>query len=146
MSENQNVNESELSPNKRRAVVLYMLIIFAAAFFLVAISMFVRMRTMQEGFAAAQDEAGESYALQESILQREYSEKTSDYDAELTKLERKTHATQLLLLAQDAYYRNDSRAFQGYMAELEGYADSLSEDAAEIYAELENALRGKNND
>ena len=146
MSENRNVNESELSPKKRRAVVIYMLIIFAAAFFLVAISMFVRMRTMQEDFAAAQDEAGASYSVQESLLQEEYIEKTSNYDTERTKLERKTHETQLLLLAQDAYYHNDSRSFQGYMAELEGCADALSEDAAEIYAELENALRGKNND
>lgn len=138
--------EEELTPKKKRAVVIYMLIIFAAAFFFVAISMFVRMRTMQEDFDAAQDEAGASYAIQEMALQEEYSEKASNYNDEITKLERRTHATELLLLAQNAYYRNDSRGFQGYMAELEGYADALSDDAAEIYAELENALRGKTND
>lgn len=49
-------------------------------------------------------------------------------------------AAELLVLAQDAYYRNDSVAFHGYMAMLDGYADELSEKTREIYEILHDEL------
>ena len=134
--------EEELTPKKRRAVVVYMLIIFAAAFFLVTVSLFVRLRTMQEDFDSERNEVNVSYAAQESHLQEEYSEKVSNYESAMGEMERRIHATEQLALAQEAYHSGDSRSFQGYMTELEGCVDALSDEAAEIYAELETVLRG----
>lgn len=140
MSEKQ-VNE-ELTPKKKRAVVLYLLIIFAVAFLLVLVSMFVRMRTMQEDFDSASVNVDESYAQRESELIENASEEVASYATELTQMERRASASELLILAQKAYYEGNTRKFQGCMATLEGYADALSKEALEIYEELVKALRG----
>ena len=99
------------------------LICLATIFMLVAITLFIQIRTLQE------NETTETVQIDES----------KDFE----QMKRKAQASELLALAQNAYYQNDQRNFQGYMASLEGYADALSEDALEIYHELENALRGK---
>ena len=101
------------------------LICLAAIFMLTTITLFIRISTLQE----ETKEPTEIVRINED-----------------TDLERKAHAYELLALAQNAYYQNDQRNFQGHMATLESYADVLSDEALEIYHELENALRGKNND
>lgn len=140
MSEKQ-MNE-ELSPNRKRAVVFYLLIIFVVAFLLVLVSMFVRMRTMQEDFDSASVDVEESYAQKESELIENASQEVEAYAEQLSQMERRANASELLILAQNAYYEGNTRKFQGCMATLEGYADALSDDALEIYEELVKALRG----
>ena len=104
------------------------LICLAAIFMLIAITLFIQIRTLQE----ETEEPTEIVQVKDN--------------KELEQMKRKAHASELLALALNAYHQNDQRNFQGYMASLEGYADALSDDALEIYHELENALRGKNND
>jgi len=136
------MSDTELTPKKKRAVVVYLMIIFAAAFVLVLVSMFVRMRTMQEDFDTAKGEAASSYAEQESEFAESISSQSEEHQKAMTAMERKAYASELLVLAQKAYYEENDRNFQGYMASLEGYADALGEEALEIYEELASALRG----
>jgi len=136
------MSDTELTPKKKRAVVIYLVIIFAAAFVLVLISMFVRMRTMQEDFDTAKGEDASSYAQQESELAESVSSQNDEHHKAMTAMERKAYASELLVLAQKAYYEGNERNFQGYMATLEGYADALGEEALKIYEELASALRG----
>ncbi len=136
------MSDSELTPKKKRDVIIYLVIIFAAAFVLVLISMFVRMRTMQEDFDTAKGEAASSYAQQESELFESISSQNDEHRKAMTAMERKAYASELLVLAQKAYYEGNGRNFQGYMASLEGYADALGEEALKIYEELASALRG----
>ena len=91
------------------------LICLTAIFMLVAITLFIQIRTLQE----ETEEPTE-------IVQAEDNK-------ELEQMKRKAHASELLALALNAYHQNDQRNFQGYMASLEGYADALSDDASEIY-------------
>ncbi len=137
-----NKDTEEFTPRKKKALVTYLLIIFSVAFLLVAISMFVRNRTMQEEFDASSSEAHESYAALESSVFAEASENENAYEKALTAMERKAYASELLALAEHAYHEGNRRDFQGYMASLEGYTDALSQDMLEIYEELETALRG----
>ncbi len=136
------MSDSELTPRKKRAVVVYLLIIFAAAFVLVLVSMFVRMRTMQEDFDTAKGEAASSYAEKEAEISESVSAQNDEHKEAMTAMERKAYAAELLVLAQKAHYEGNKRNFQGYMASLEGYADALGEEALEIYEELARALRG----
>ncbi len=136
------MNESELSPRKKRAVLVYLVIIFAAAFVLVLVSLFVRMRTMQEDFDSAKSEAESSFAAHESEMEENISSLDAEHEKALTEMERKAYASELLVLAQKAHYEGNKRNFQGYMASLEGYADALGADALEVYEDLVNALRG----
>lgn len=101
---------------------------FAVVFFLISVMLFTRIRSLQEEL--------DTEKAKNSIVQTEPTNAPND-------LERKAQATQLLALAQQAYYEKNTRDFQGYMATLEGYADALSEDTLKIYEQLENALRGK---
>ncbi len=136
------MSDSELTPKKKRDVIIYLVIIFAAAFVLILISMFVRMRTMQEDFDTAKGEAASSYAQQESELFESVSSQNDEHRKAMTAMERKAYASELLVLAQKAYYEGNERNFQGYMASLEGYADALGEETLKIYEELASALRG----
>ncbi len=136
------MSDSELTPKKKRDVIIYLVIIFAAAFVLILISMFVRMRTMQEDFDTAKGEAASSYAQQESELFESVSSQNDEHRKAMTAIERKAYASELLVLAQKAYYEGNERNFQGYMASLEGYADALGEETLKIYEELASALRG----
>ena len=121
--------KKRLTP-KMRTVICALMMLLTAVFMVISITQFVRIRDLQE----------------KNAQNTEISASQSDGVSELAQIERKAHASELLALAQNAYMNENQRDFQGYMALLEGYADALSEQAAEIYEELENALRGKNND
>lgn len=106
---------SENSSKKRRALVVYLSIIFAAAFLLVAVSLVVRIHAMKDDFNEANDQADASYAA----------------------LENQNQASELLALAQNAYYKENIGEFHQYMTQLEGHADTLSEDMQKIYKDLQ---------
>ena len=138
MSEN-NIKQPEevIAPRKRKALVEYLSILFAVAFLLVAVSLLVKVNSMQEDLDAATSGARENIAAMEGQL-----ESVCQENQELEKaLERSEKAGELLALAQDAYYRKDSVTFHGCMAELEGYADILPGAAAELYADLAEHLQ-----
>lgn len=109
--------QEELTPKKKRAVVEYLGILFAAAFLLVAISLLVKMKSIQ----TAHDGAKTNNATLES---------------ELAAAEERLEASTLLVLAQDAYYRGEQAAFAGYMQQLAGAVDDLSADAQAVYQAL----------
>lgn len=123
---------------RKQTILHWIVFLFAVAFLIVAITLFVRIRTMQEDFDQEKASKDESYAALEASI--------SEIKREQKAMERKAYAAELLVLAQNAYFEENMRDFQGYMASLEGYADALSADALEIYEELENALRGNYND
>ena len=54
--------------------------------------------------------------------------------------DRAGRAAELLVLAQDAFYRGDSVQFHAYMAMLGGYEDALSEKTYVIYDALQDEL------
>ena len=116
------------SNRKRRALVVYLSIIFAAAFLLVAISLIVRMHTMKEDFAAVNSQADMSYAALEDQAQ--------DLESQAQLLEEKARASELLTLAQNAYYKEDIQGFHGYMEALDQCSNILSQDMKQIYEDL----------
>lgn len=124
--------EEQLSTKKKRAMLEYMGIMFAAAFLLVAISLFAKLNSVQHDLDAANSGALENITQMEQRL--------SNAESEQEKLERSAKAAELLLLAQNAYMQKDTVSFHGYMAELEGYADVLPDTASEIYTELVQKL------
>ena len=105
---------------KRRALLVYLSIIFAAAFLLVAISLVVRIHTMKEDFSEASNQAGESYAALEGQAQ--------DLESRAQVMEEKARAAEYLTMAQNSYYEEDIQAFHDYMEKLEKCSDSLSDD------------------
>ena len=60
--------EAPLTPAKKRALIEYMGILFAAAFLLVAVSLFLKMDAMQDDFNVANQGARENIKLMESRL------------------------------------------------------------------------------
>ena len=56
---------------------------------------------------------------------------------------RSAKAAELLALAQNAWQKRDTVSFHGYMAELEGYADALSEETAQLYDALLEKLHAE---
>ena len=53
---------------------------------------------------------------------------------------RSAKAAELLALAQNAWQTQNTVSFHGYMAELEGYADALSDETAQLYDALLDKL------
>ena len=113
---------------KRRALLVYLCIIFAAAFLLVAISLVVRIHTMKEDFNEANSQAGESYAALEG--------QAHDMESKAQIMEEKAHASELLTMAQNSYYKEDIQSFHEYMGKLAECSDSLSGDMKTIYEDL----------
>lgn len=136
-------SQEEFTPKKKRALVTYLSVIAAAAFLLVALSMFVNNRTMQEEFDDLHNQTKENHAAIESSLAEQIESQEVSYEVELSEMERRAKASELLALADHAYHEQNERAFQGYMAELEGCADALSDEMKKIYDELVTAQRGK---
>lgn len=131
----------ELSPKKRRAIVKYMAWMFAGAFLLVALSLLLKMHI---GNVEEIEDASESISvLQEEldVLRAENAVLQEQLATEnLSDMERTAKASELLALAQNALYKGDTVKFHAYMAMLEGNANALPADAAEIYNELLDAL------
>ena len=138
----QKISQTEelpLSPKKKRALLEYLGIMFAVAFLLVALSLLVKVHTMQNDLDAASNGARENIAAMEDQLETARSE-NEQLHSELDTTVRSAKAAELLALAQNAWQAHDSVGFHGYMAELEGYADALSAETAEIYSMLLDKL------
>lgn len=131
--------DEELTPKKKKAMLEYMTIMFAAAFLLVAISLVVKVHAMQDDLDAANTGAHESIIEMEQQLESLRSDNAA-LQTQLSATQDTVKANELLALAQNARNTGNTVEFHGYMAELEGYAKLLSEPAAEIYTELLNAL------
>ena len=114
MEDKQTVQEEPLTPRKKRAMVEYMGILFAAAFLPVAISLVVKVHYMQDNFDAASQGASEN----------------------IEAIQRESSATLLLVQAQEAYRIGDAGAFTRCMDELSACKADLPEPAAKIYDSL----------
>lgn len=129
--------EEVIAPKKRRALVEYLGILFAVAFLLVAVSLFVKVDSMQDDLDAATKGARENITEMESRLEDSQQENAALEE----ELERTAKAGELLAMAQEAYYKKNTVKFHSSMAELEGYAEVLPEEAAKIYANLTEHLQ-----
>lgn len=136
--ENQ-TEELPLSPKKKRAMLEYLGIMFAVAFLLVALSLLMKVHTMQNDLDAANSGARENINAMEEQLETARSE-NEQLHTELDATVRSAKGAELLALAQYAWQAHDNVGFHGYMAELEGYADALSPETAEIYTMLLDKL------
>lgn len=142
LQEKTTTTEEPLTPKKKRAMLEYLGIMFAAAFLLVALSLLVKMHAMQDDLDAANTGARENIEQMENDLDAARTENDALHN-ELDATVRSAKAAELLVLAQDAHSRRDTVAFQGYMAELDGYADALGEKTHEIYENLTEYLKNK---
>lgn len=131
--------EEPLTPKKKRAMLEYLAIMFAVAFLLVAVSLLVKVGAMQDDLDAANTGASLNIGALEAQVESIGAE-NAELQAALDQTQRTAKANELLVLAQEATKSNDSVAFHGYMAELEGYSDALSDTSLEIYRELLNHL------
>ncbi len=131
--------EEPLTSKKKRAMLEYLAIMFAVAFLLVAVSLLVKVGAMQDDLDAANTGASLNISALEAQVESIGAE-NAELQAALDQTQRNAKANELLVLAQEAAKSNDSVAFHGYMAELEGYSDALSDTSLEIYRELLNHL------
>lgn len=131
--------EEPLTLKKKRAMLEYLAIMFAVAFLLVAVSLLVKVGAMQDDLDAANTGASLNIGALEAQVESIGAE-NAELQAALDQTQRTAKANELLVLAQEAAKSNDSVAFHGYMAELEGYSDALSDTSLEIYRELLNHL------
>lgn len=131
--------EEPLTPKKKRAMLEYLAIMFAVAFLLVAVSLLVKVGAMQDDLDAANTGASLNISALEAQVESIGAE-NAELQTALDRTQRNAKANELLVLAQEAAKSNDSVAFHGYMAELEGYSDALSDTSLEIYRELLNHL------
>ena len=138
----QKIRESEeapLSSRKKRAMLEYLGIMFAVAFLLVALSLLVKVHTMQDDLDAANSGARENIEEMEDELETARSE-NEQLRTELDTTVRSAKAAELLALAQNAWQTQNTVSFHGYMAELEGYADARSDETAQLYDALLDKL------
>lgn len=138
MTEQKNTEQTQeepLTPKKKRAMLEYLAIMFAVAFLFVAISLLVKVSAMQNDLDAANTGASLNISALEAQVESIGAENT-ELQTALDQAQRSTKANELLVLAQEANTSRDSIAFHGYMAELEGYSDALSDSSLEIYRTL----------
>ena len=69
MVDNENTQNEQLTPKKKRAMLEYMGIMFAVAFLLVAVSLFVKLNSMQNDLDAANLGASTSIEAMEEQLE-----------------------------------------------------------------------------
>ena len=138
MTEQKNTEQTQeepLTPKKKRAMLEYLAIMFAVAFLLVAVSLLVKVSAMQDDLDAANTGASLNISALEAQVESIGAENSALQTA-LDDAQRAAKANELLLLSQEADQSGDSIAFHGYMAELEGYSDALSDSSLEIYRAL----------
>lgn len=131
----EQTQEEPLTPKKKRAMLEYLAIMFAVAFLFVAISLLVKVSAMQDDLDAANTGASLNISALEAQVESIGAENT-ELQTALDNAQRSAKANELLVLAQEANASRDSVAFHGYMAELEGYSDALSDSSLEIYRTL----------
>lgn len=138
MTEQKNTEQTQeepLTPKKKRAMLEYLAIMFAVAFLFVAISLLVKVSAMQDDLNAANTGASLNISALEAQVESIGAENT-ELQTALDQAQRSAKANELLVLAQEANTSRDSIAFHGYMAELEGYSDALSDSSLEVYRTL----------
>lgn len=138
MTEQKNTEQTQeepLTPKKKRAMLEYLAIMFAVAFLFVAISLLVKVSAMQNDLDAANTGASLNISALEAQVESIGAENT-ELQTALDQAQRSAKANELLVLAQEANTSRDSIAIHGYMAELEGYSDALSDSSLEIYRTL----------
>lgn len=138
MTEQKNTEQTQeepLTPKKKRAMLEYLAIMFAVAFLFVAISLLVKVSAMQDDLDAANTGASLNISALEAQVESIGAENT-ELQTALDQAQRSAKANELLVLAQEANASRDSISFHGYMAELEGYSDALSDSSLEIYRAL----------
>lgn len=116
-----------LNEKRRRAMVGYLATLFAVAFLLVTVSLFVQNRTLKQ---KDNDNASNSLTLQGKIenLQEE------------SRVLRSELASHLLEDAQLAFDVKDEERFVEVMTQLEHYADALGSEEQSQYEALKGEL------
>lgn len=127
--------KTALPAKKRSALLKYLSILFAGAFLLVALSLLLKLHAMQNDMDALDSGARENILALEDEMETERSENAA-LQTELDGAVRSAKAAELLALAQNALLDGDAVSFHGYMAELDGYADALTEKTFAIYNDL----------
>lgn len=135
MEDKETVKDEQLTPKKKRAMLEYMGIMFAVAFLLVAVSLFVKLNSVQHDLDAANSGARANIEAMEAQLESISAENES-LTAQCEQIEQSAKAAELLAMAQNAHVKKDNVSFHAYMAELEGYADVLPKSAAALYNSL----------
>lgn len=107
---------------KKKHALLYVGCMFAGALVVVALSLLLKL-----------------YVDMDRELD-DVKQQLSTVQTETLPEDRALRATELLVLAQDAYHKGDKVSFHAYMAMLDGYADELSEKTREIYEILHDKL------
>ena len=124
----ETTTEQPLTTKKKRAMLEYMAIMFAAAFLLVAISLLIKVIDMKGEMEAANTGARENIALLQS------AQKEND------TLSRRTQANELLVSAQAALEQGDYAALRSHLEALGAYADALKDDGAALYEILRSYI------
>ena len=162
--------EQPLTTKKKRAMLEYMAIMFAAAFLLVAISLLIKVIDMKGEMEAANTGARENIALLQKDLDAaraesaelqtkldeantassEAADKLSDAETRLSEAEKaretlektleSAQANELLVSAQAALEQGDYAALRSHLEALGAYADALKDDGAALYEILRSYI------
>lgn len=163
----EKTTEQPLTTKKKRAMLEYMAIMFAAAFLLVAISLLIKVIDMKGEMEAANTGARENIALLQKDLDAaraassEAADKLSDAETRLSEAEkaretlektlesaqkendtlsRRAQANELLVSAQAALEQGDYAALRSHLEALGAYADALKDDGAALYETLRSYI------
>ena len=163
----ETTTEQPLTTKKKRAMLEYMAIMFAAAFLLVAVSLLIKVIDMKGEMEAANTGARENIALLQKDLDaaraesaelqtkldeanaasseaekaRETLEKTLESaQKENDTLSRRAQANELLVSAQAALEQGDYAALRSHLEALGAYADALKDDGAALYEILRSYI------
>ena len=128
----EKTTEQPLTTKKKRAMLEYMAIMFAAAFLLVAISLLIKVIDMKGEMEAANTGARENIAL----LQKDLDAAQKENDT----LSRRAQANELLVSAQAALEQGDYAALRSHLTALGAYADALKDDGAALYETLRSYI------
>ena len=142
----ETTTEQPLTTKKKRAMLEYMAIMFAAAFLLVAISLLIKVIDMKGEMEAANTGARENIALLQKDLDAARAEsaelqtKLESAQKENDTLSRRAQANELLVSAQAALEQGDYAALRSHLEALGAYADALKDDGAALYETLRSYI------
>lgn len=130
-------SEERLPSKKKRAMLEYLAIMFAVAFLLVAVSLLIKVGSMQDDLDAINAGASMNISYLEKQLEAIRAE-NDELQTSLTIAEQTARANELLLLAQYSSMQGDTAALEAAVAELEDedLIDLLSASMLEIYETL----------
>ena len=146
----EKTTEQPLTTKKKRAMLEYMAIMFAAAFLLVAISLLIKVIDMKGEMEAANTGARENIALlqkdldaarvESAELQTKLDEANAASSEAADTLSRRAQANELLVSAQAALEQGDYAALRSHLEALGAYADALKDDGAALYETLRSYI------